>query len=338
MLITNVLFGGGCVKLNHLIYVVLSCVWFCVSTSCHSHDDEPDIPMTGEAPVEVALDLDTAMIAFDDMDVDSRAGSAAELRCQVRAYALNAQDALVGAPVGQATVYFTTAGQRGDCRMTLPSGRYCLLAWADYVDAGSQADKFYDTADLTDITLRLPYVGNTHLRNAYSGMAQVDFSVPEGDSTTVVNAPLALRSVMGKVMFVATDYAEFVAGTPQPLRVLVSYTGFLPSRYSVLRGVPFDSSTGIQFLTEMATPATSGATQVTLASDYVMVNGEQASVTAALGLYADDGHLVATSGSLNIPIRRGGVTRVMGRFLTRTQSGGGIGIDPDFAGDITIVI
>ena len=179
------------------------------------------------------------------------------------------------------------------------------------------------------------YEGNNDYRNAYSGSAAVSFKVKLGDTTTVVREQLPLRSIMGKVKFVATDYNEYLA-KGQNLRILVAYSGFLPYRYSVPRGVPFDATTGVNFVSSISETSTEGDGTATLGWDYVMVNGEESSVTMALGLYNDEGQLVGQSSTLNVPIKRGGITVVKDDFLTKTASGGGIGIDPSFDGDINI--
>ena len=300
-------------------------------TSC-SNNDDPAEPNLGSAPVVVSVALDTTMTHFTTYDTESRAGSQPVLRLQVQAIAdkdhrvLARETRLIrpGQPLG------------GEVRFTLPSGKHHLLAWADYVaDSATPTDLYYRTADLTDISfMGSTYVGDNDHRNAYAATAPVEFKVYEGDTTTVIHSDLSLKSIMGKLRFVATDYNEWLSKA-QPLRVLVSYTGFLPNRYSVLRGVPFDSTTGISFLTSMRDGSTESGT-VTLAEDLVMVNGDESSVQVAMGLYDDDGQLVTRTQTLTVPLRRGGITTVTGHFLTKTSSAGGIGIDPSFGGDINV--
>lgn len=311
---------------------VLCCALLFFFLSSCKGGDEPEV--FGSAPVVVTLQLDTAMVDWQVVN-DSRAVASHDLRCQVAAFPVNSSGAIVDAPVMSQTVVFTAAGQQNECRMVLPSGSYRLLAWADWVEHGSVADKYYATGDFSNISFKGSYEGNNDYRNAYTGKAEVSFQVKQGDTTTVVRQQLPLRSIMGKVKFVATDYNEYLA-KGQNLRVLVAYTGFLPNRYSVLRGVPFDATTGVNFLSTMTEVSTEGDGSATLGYDYVMVNGEESSVTMALGMYDDEGKLVGTSSTLNVPIKRGGITVVKDKFLTRTSSGGGIGIDPSFEGDINI--
>ena len=304
---------------------------FSVLTSCKG-GDEPEV--FGPAPVVVTLQLDTAMVDWQVIN-DSRAVATHDLRCQIAAYAETSSGSLAATPVDRQTVFFTAGGQQGECRMVLPSGRYHLVAWADWVDHGSITDKYYETADLGDISFKGTYEGNNDYRNAYSGDELIDFKVFKGDTSTVIKQNLKLRSVMGKVKFVATDYNKYIENG-QNLRIIVAYTGFLPNRYSALRGVPFDATTGVYFRSGISETSTQGDGTATVGYDYVMVNGEESSVTMALGLYNDEGKLVATSSTMNVPIKRGGITVVKDEFLTKTAGGGGVGIDPSFEGDINI--
>lgn len=333
--ITIFRFGLSCLK--NLAFL-LAVVMLQILSGCSSNGDEPSVPKYGSAPVVVSFSINPEMVFYQDVNLEeSRAGAGMDLRCQVRAYAESSNGQLSARPVADTLLILPAKGpQQGRCKFTLPSGRYRVMAWADYVDAGSKADKYYTTTDFSDIRLNGSYVGGTDARNAFAGSAAVNFSVPYGDTTTVVRQDLPLASVMGKIKFVATDYNQWLAGTPQNLRVLVNYPAFLPHRYSVPRGVPFDATTGVSFISTMSELSTDGHGSATLATDYVMVNGDESSVTVALGLYDDTGKLVCSSGTINVPLRRGGLTVVSGHFLTKTANSGGIGIDPDFDGDINI--
>ncbi len=309
--------------------LALAAIFITIFTSCSSSEAEPKL---GSAPVVVTIGVDTTMLHWQDYDIESRAGSTPLLRCKFQA--ISSDNNIVATE----THIFHPGDRLTDTiRLRLQSGSYHLLAWTDWVDSAHPNDDYhYSTADLRDVTLHGNYTGNDHSRNAYSGMTPIDFTVYEGDTTTVINSDITVKPIMGMVKFVATDYNQFLV-KPLSLRIMVAYPGFLPHRYSVMRGVPFDATTGVYFITnELTELSTEGTGRATLGYDYVMVNGEESSVTVALGLYNDEGKLVGQTGNLNIPIRRGGITTVEGHFLTKTQSSGGIGIDPSFNGDINV--
>lgn len=311
------------------VLATLAVIFILITSACSDSKSEPKL---GDAPVVVKVSIDTTMTHWQVHDIESRSSSTPLLRCKLQAVTSDqriiASDSHVFKPGEELSTTF---------EMRLPSGGYSLLAWCDYVDPMQpSADLHYLTTDLRDVTFTGRYDGNDPSRNAYSGVTPIDFKVYEGDTTTVINSDISLKPIMGKIKFVATDYNQFLV-KPISLRFLIAYTGFLPHRYSVVRGVPFDATTGVNFITnEMTELSTEGDGSATLGYDYVMVNGDESSVTVALGLYNDEGKLVGQSGNINVPIKRGGLTVVKGHFLTKTQSSGGIGIDPSFEGDINV--
>lgn len=316
-------------KASRAAAVALGIFLLLLSTACSDSKSEPKL---GSAPVIVNVNVDTTMTYWQDYVVDSRASSAPLLRCKLQA--LSSDNNIIAS---ETHVFQPGEPLTATFKLRLPSDEYRLMAWCDYVDAAQpSADLHYLTADLRDVTFTGSYDGNDPSRNAYSGVTPIDFKVYEGDTTTVINSDISLKPIMGKIKFVATDYNQFLV-KPISLRFLIAYTGFLPHRYSVVRGVPFDATTGVNFITNAMTElSTEGDGSATLGYDYVMVNGDESSVTVALGLYNDEGKLVGQSGNLNVPIKRGGLTVVKGHFLTKTQSSGGIGIDPSFEGDINV--
>lgn len=327
----GVICGGSKIARKRCVAVLatIAAILILITSACSDSKSEPKL---GDAPVVVKVSIDTTMTHWQVHDIESRSSSTPLLRCKLQAVTSDqriiASDSHVFKPGEELSTTF---------EMRLPSGGYSLLAWCDYVDPTQpNADLHYLSADLTDITITGNYTGNDHTRNAYSGVTPVDFTVYEGDTTTVINSDITVKPIMGMVKFVATDYNQFLV-KPLSLRIMVAYPGFLPHRYSVLRGVPFDATTGVYFITnELTELSTEGTGRATLGYDYVMVNGEESSVTVALGLYNDEGKLVGQTSNMNIPIRRGGITTVEGHFLTKTQSSGGIGIDPGFNGDINV--
>lgn len=317
-------------KLKESLTLAMLCSMLLIlACSCSDSKSEPKL---GSAPVIVNVNVDTTMTYWQDYIVDSRASSTPLLRCKLQA--LSSDNNIIAS---ETHVFQPGEPLTATFKLRLPSDEYRLMAWCDYVDAAQpSADLHYLTADLRDVTFTGRYDGNDPSRNAYSGVTPIDFKVYEGDTTTVINSDIALKPIMGKIKFVATDYNQFLV-KPISLRFLIAYTGFLPHRYSVVRGVPFDATTGANFITNAMTElSTEGDGSATLGYDYVMVNGDESSVTVALGLYNDEGKLVGQSGNLNVPIKRGGLTVVKGHFLTKTQSSGGIGINPDFEGDINV--
>lgn len=241
--------------------------------------------------------------------------------------------------------------------ITLPQGDYNLFVWTDFVNEGSLADKFYKTSDFTEIILsdKNNHVGSCDYRDGFRGLQQASLKVDKHNEVTV-----EMKRPMAKFKFISTDYADFVETmlkmealkksqglsssndapsdsrtiNPDDYKVIFRYNGFMPCSYNMFTDKPADSWTGVSFNGALE-PI--GQNEVELGFDYVFVNGTEASVAVMLEVYNKDNELVASSRTINIPLKRSHLTIVKGSFLT-SIAGGGVGIVPDFDGEYNVEI
>lgn len=251
-----------------------------------------------------------------------------------------------------------------DCsrELTLCEGEYNFFVWTDFVNEGSRADKFYTTSDFAEIILhdKKNHTGNCDYRDAFRASQQATVVVKKDEMTKAANeATVTMKRPMAKFKFISTDYDVFVGnaikaeaekrrarqtgtgnGTesksidPDDYRVVFRYTGFMPCSYNMFTDKPADSWTGVSF--EGALEPLENR-EVELGFDYVFVNGSEAGVSVMLEVYHKDGELVASSPSIDVPLKRSKLTVVKGSFLTSVIEGG-VGIVPDFDGEYNIEI
>ncbi len=247
--------------------------------------------------------------------------------------------------------------------LKLREGIYSFFVWTDFVDEGSQNDKYYVTSDFNEIILKdkKNYTGSCDFRDAFRGMQQATVTVRKDEMTKVDNeATVTMKHPLAKFKFVSTDYVTFVenmlkaeaqkkgAGTvnktdngtesrginPDDYRVVFRYTGFMPCSYNMFTDKPADSWTGISFEGALQ-PKDNG--EVEMGFDYVFVNGAEAGVSVMVEVYDKDDKLIASSPAIDVPLKRSRLTIVRGSFLTSIAEGG-IGIVPDFEGEYNIII
>ena len=121
---------------------------------------------------------------------------------------------------------------------------------------------------------------------------------------------------------------------PEDYKIVFYYNSYLPTEYNLITGKPTDAKMGMMFSSSLQ-PLNED--EALIGFDYVIVNGVESSVTLQVALYAPDGELMSLSNPVVVPVVRGKVTTVRGKFLTLT-TGGGIGIDPGFDGEFNLVI
>ena len=250
--------------------------------------------------------------------------------------------------------------------LTLKAGEYDVVAWGDHVPQGTTADFYYDTTDFYEISLLgsadngYVHKANNPNRIAWRGKTSIivddDGAVFIADNPTkeVTSVDMTMKAPMARYHFITTDLEEFVsrhAGVEKAIglapglapsapilsdyRVVVRYTGYMPTAYNAYTDKPVDSRLGMSY--EGKTTAIDGAS-AELGYDHVLVNGNATSVQVALDLYRkSDNRLLSSSGVIDVPLIRGKYTLVKGAFLT-TSSGSSMGINPGFNGEYNIEI
>ena len=228
----------------------------------------------------------------------------------------------------------------GTCTATLSllKGDYDLRLWAD-----RSADRYYDTDDLSAVTLLTDgYVANgqTDEKDAWYAVQTVTL---EG----AAEQPVTLVRPFARYRIVATDvegYLNLIAkGEDLPpmedLQASVSYEGFLPTAFNVVTGLPTDALQGISY--EAGIVAAEGypedeARQV--GADFVLTGDEDSFVTVTVRMTdRTTGETVSTVAGVKIPYRRGELTTVTGTFLTAGRTSGGVTIDISWGKDDIVI-
>ncbi len=111
-----------------------------------------------------------------------------------------------------------------------------------------------------------------------------------------------------------------------------SYTGFMPSSYSIFTFKPVDAIGGVVFT---STPTEYDEDNAALGFDYVFVGDSETTVSVKLTVYDTDGEAISSTSAISIPLMRSQHTLIYGEFLT-SSSNGGVGVDPDYDGQYNI--
>ncbi|HBK29725.1 MAG TPA: hypothetical protein DDZ04_08440 [Parabacteroides sp.] len=346
-------------SLTFLLFAALSV------TSCDVHEF-PELPT--ENNFTLHLDFDTELPIYKKVvHAKSRAANDAEaydVRHTVSIHRLY-PDGNYDRTADTTIVFTCDDVKKLNCskEFRLSEGTYNFFVWTDFVDEGSRNDKYYTTSDFNEIILKdkKNHAGCCDFRDAFRGMQQAAVTVRKDEMTKVNNeATVTMKRPLAKFKFISTDYAAFVEnvlkagalkkGTngvnetgngaesksinPDDYRVVFRYIGFMPCSYNMFTDKPADSWTGVTFDGTLK-PKENG--EVEMGFDYVFVNGAEASVSVMVEVYHKDGNFVASSPTIDVPLKRSRLTIVRGSFLT-SVSEGNIGIVPDFEGEYNIII
>lgn len=216
-----------------LSYLKVFCLYsvvafFACTCSVHEWPDE-NIP----AVLDVELVFDTDFLPLRDVDYTKNTKADPQdynIRYQIRAYRALKSGGYDNVPFAE-YVFVKNDVSMPDHKVTIeiPEGNYMLRVWADYVDDGSQDDKYYITEDFRSIMVAEPYVGDTEFRDAFEGsngvrIRRVGSTVQRAQVTVNMQRPLA------KFQFIATDFYDLVTKAMEHYLSSKEYADFLQLR------------------------------------------------------------------------------------------------------------
>ena len=328
--------------------------------------DVHEFPQLGEpAPLKLKLNFNTELPPFLTVNYGTKQEdipSLYDIRYQIKAYLITKNDEYdrletasftYTAPVTDNLNYETT--------LTLPSGEFMFKVWADYVRKGTQEDLYHNTENFNNIKLTEPHTANTDFRDGFCGSKVIKVENTKIDGV-VSEDVIEMERPLAKFIFITTDLKEFIdketktklkelmkAGRtstwaedstkavevkPEDYYLVFKYPIYMPCAYSIFEDRPVNSKPGVEFKSVMVPLS---GNEATLGFDYVLVNGKESSAQVAVELYNKKGEILSNSGTIDVPLKRSKLTEVRGAFLT-LETGGGVGINPDFNGDHNIFI
>lgn len=283
---------------------------------------------------EDPLDFRYILMVYDDQDYRSRADNRSGTRGQIKEISL--------------TVPVTGELLDRTFEVDLPAGDYSILGWSDFVDVGKTDDKYYATDDMRAVTViqdkRGNHPGGLEGRQCFRGDALATVTLPdpvawdEVAEEKSIDIYIDMERPIAKFRFIATDSQEFLTRGTRGLDdyyAIISYPTYMPSTFNARLDKPTDSRTGQYFSTDISAI---DEHKSQLGFDYMFVNHTDASAQVAVDIYEKKtNRKISSSGSITIPLRRGHVTEISGKFFTTTNNSG-MGINPDFDGEFNIEI
>lgn len=238
-------------------------------------------------------------------------------------------------------------------QLEIDEGLYNILVWTDYVDAGQNSDKYYNTTDLSEIILthKEDYVGNNLYRDAFRGAQGCEVSADNSNNHVTVS----MQRTLARFEFISTDYEAFVdevvrrslqqdqTASAEELtrnfriedyKAVFNFSGYMNCSYNLFSDRPADAWTGIKFENQLSALDNG---EVWLGFDYMFVGTIDSVVAVWVEIYDKNGNLISGSPVIDIPLLRNKRTVVKGEFLT-TQASGGVKVDPGFEGNHNVHI
>ena len=254
------------------------------------------------------------------------------------------KDEIKGAPVYTKRIG-VAKGDGGEAqtelKVPLHSGKYKVVAWAMGTSSPDSPGTGFNADDLSAITFPGAYEGSTENKECYEARFDMDLSDMGWYGKKVFTQQLT--PPMGGVEVISTDAEMFLAQVASragsddfsSYSIRWDYGLYFPMGYNAYTGMPNKAETGVGFLSAITRK---NAEEASLGFDYIFVNGSKTQVTLSLSVVENKtGNVISTYGGIPVPLERGKITIIRGKFLT-TNHDSGIGINPDFDGEINVVL
>lgn len=227
-------------------------------------------------------------------------------------------------------------------RMQFHANRYRIVVWSDYVRVSDpEAQLYYNARSLTPVINNGTYRGNSDAKDSFSGYADVDLLSYADQWNAKVNVQINLERPMGRYEIIATDLEAFkrrvsdgvISGTRFTARI--KYAGYLAVGYNCYDRIRKHSLNYMQYTRTLGLNTEDPT--LLLGFDYLFVAPDESlDVPVEIEIVNENNQTVSRS-AVTIPLALNKNVIVRGRFLTSTADGG-LNIDPDFDGDVTIDI
>lgn len=309
--------------------------------SACSQDLDQTGPNPGEEVVRIQLEAPEAMqLTRSVAGTNSAKGGLTnvdwtkyDVRYQLAVYSEDGTQLLI-AP--QSKVYDTYGPATFEFRLT-PNTTYKFVAWADFVNQGSEEDLHYNTADLTNILI---ITDNDQDKTINDESRDAFFVTKNIEIGQTFNESLTLKRPFAKIRVVTTDWDASNGAIAKPDNFKITYHGC--KRFSGLNAVSgeaigeVDADASTVYVADIATDGDGGkfyeggydatSTNRTLIVDYLVATPEQQPIHFKFDILAGTAPVRSWDFTTNIPIQRNYLTTLIGNLLS---VGGSITIDID---------
>ena len=251
----------------------------------------------------------------------------------------------------------------------LEEGNYDIVVWADFVEQGSTADKYYNTERFDYIYVFNELEPCNDYRDAFVGYSRIELTKESRAEAQLV----PMERPMAKYRFISNDLETFISRMLEKKKqemsrneeetkgegedtkgenddtkgdtkvqidledyyVVFTYTSYVNTTFNALLNIPASPSQCLSYNSEIHKINESEAE---LGFDYIFVNGVDTKVWVSVSvLEKDTNYEIARVNEFLVDLSRSKLTEVRGAFLT-TQQSGGVGIEPGFDDEFTVEI
>lgn len=233
-----------------------------------------------------------------------------------------------------------------DEKVELHAGVYSVMVWVDFIKKGTDADYYYNTANLHEIRINRfggKYPGYNATKDAFSAQKNMDLLPYANERFVQYEMEIPVQRPFAVYQVITTDIEKYKENNAsasyfsiRPTDTEAVYGLYFPMGYNVYYSVPDAFEAGVGY--DYNVVETVEGKEAIVASDYVFVDEKETFYYLSFSVKSAEGKLINTTRDIKVNLERNRLTIVRGEFLTRDIDDGEIGIDPGFDEEIVVPI
>lgn len=227
----------------------------------------------------------------------------------------------------------TEGFQRLPIVFELDQKKYIVSVWMDYIETGTDKDFYYNTEDLSKISMITPESAADVHRDALASTQTIDLTVQALGAEFAVNAQLV--SHIAKWRLIANDWKNLLTDKEEAAKtavINVAYNSGVSKGFNLHTASTVNIQEGIFFESPIKVSASEENTKITLAEDYFFTSQDEETISLTVNVKSAEGEEWHKTENVSLTCKSGKENKSESNYLTGQEP---IKEKPKFEGEGT---
>ncbi|WP_287677265.1 DUF6562 domain-containing protein [Bacteroides sp.] len=199
----------------------------------------------------------------------------------------------------------------------LDQKKYVVSVWMDYIETGTDKDFYYNTEDLSNISMITPESTAKVHRDALAATQTIDLTEQNLGTEFAVNAQLLSR--VTKWQLIANDWKNLLVKKGDAAKtaiINVSYNSGVAKGFNLYTSSAVYVQEGFFIESPINAPSSDENAKITLAEDYIFTSQDEENVSLTVNVKSDTGDTWYTKNDISIACNAGKENKSESNYLT----------------------
>lgn len=227
----------------------------------------------------------------------------------------------------------TEGFQRLPIVFELDQKKYVVSVWMDYIETGTDKDFYYNTEDLSKISMITPESAADVHRDALASTQTIDLTEQALGAEFAVNAQLV--SHIAKWRLIANDWKNLLTDKKEAAKtavINVAYNSGVSKGFNLHTASTVNIQEGIFFESPIKVSASEENTKITLAEDYFFTSQDEETISLTVNVKSAEGEEWHKTENVSLTCKSGKENKLESNYLTGQEP---IKEKPKFEGEGT---